>query len=225
MRTLTIISGILMVIVSIFCLINPGQTFLSVAFIIGLVMIINGLIHTAVYLLGRGFYNRGDNNGWILTDALVTLVFGIFILLNQLVAEVAIPMVFGMWLLGSGILRIEASTHIDKKKKIKNFKITFITGMVTAIVGMLGFITPLTIMVSTTILVGVFLLIQGGNIIELGIHMPHEKKPYVKIYKRNRKPVLITSEEEAEDKVTDRLKEKEEIMTNSELGVIRNEDI
>ena len=121
MRILTIISGILMVLSGVFCFVNPGQTFLALAFIIGIVMVINGIIHTMAYLIGRGFHNRGDNNGWILTDALITLLLGILVLCNQLVADTVIPMVFGMWILVSGILRIEAATRIDRVRKRANF--------------------------------------------------------------------------------------------------------
>lgn len=210
MRTLTIVSGILMLLTGVFCFINPGQTFLAMAFVVGIVMVINGLIHTFAYLLGRGLNNRGDNNGWILTDALITLLLGILVLCNQLVADTSIPMVFGMWVLVSGILRIEAATHIDRERKKNNFRTTMLTGILTVIIGIFGFINPLVMWLSTVILLGMFMVIQGVNIIELGIHMPHEKKSYIRIYKRKREAVKITPEEETPEKVAERIKAKEE---------------
>ena len=209
MRILTRISGILMVLTGAFCLMNPGQTFLSLAFVVGLIMVLNGLIHALAYFIGRGLHNRGDNNGWILTDALLTLLLGILILCNQLVADTAIPLVFGMWMLVAGILRIEASTHIDKERKRSNFRTTMITGILTVLVGLFGFINPLVQWMTTAVLLGIFLVMQGVNVIELGIHMPHEKKSYVKIYKRKREPVRITDEDETPEKVMERLKMKE----------------
>lgn len=199
-----------MLLAGMFCFINPGQTFLAMAFVVGVVMVFNGLVHTCAYFLGRGLNNRGDNNGWILTDALITLLLGILVLCNQLVADTSIPMVFGMWVLVSGILRIEAGTHIDREKKSMNFKTTMITGIMTVIVGIFGFINPLVTWLSTIILLGIFMVMQGINVIELGIHMPHEKKSYVRIYKRRRNPVLITPEEETPEKVAERLAAKEE---------------
>lgn len=209
MRILTIISGVPMVMTGAFCLMNPGQTFLSLAFVVGLIMVLNGLIHGLAYFIGRGLHNRGDNNGWILTDALLTLLLGILILCNQLVADTAIPLVFGMWMLVAGILRIEASTHIDKARKLSNFRTTMITGILTVLVGLFGFINPLVQWMTTAVLLGIFLVMQGVNIIELGIHMPHEKKSYVKIYKRKREPVKITDEDETPEKVMERLKMRE----------------
>ncbi len=38
------------------------------------------------------------------------------------------------------------------------------------------------------------MMIQSINSLELGINMPHEKKAYVKIYKRKRKAVLIAGQ-------------------------------
>ena len=217
MRILTIISGILMVLTAAFCFMNPGQTFLVLAFVIGMVMVLNGIIHSLAYFIGRGLHNKGDNNGWILTEALITLILGILILCNQLVVDAAIPMVFGIWVVVSGILRIEASTHINKDKKISNFRITLITGIVTLVVGVLGFINPMMKWLSTAVLLGVFMLIQGINVIELGIDMPHEKKSYIRIYNRKRKPVKITEAEETPEKVAERLVKKEEAETEEFL--------
>ena len=210
MRMLTIIGGALMLLTGIFCFINPGQTFLAIAFVIGLVMVLNGLIHICAYMLGRGWNNKGDNNGWILTDALITLLLGILVLCNQLVADTAIPLVFGMWVLVSGILRIESATHINKDKKISNFRSAMLTGILTSLIGLFGFINPLVEWLSTIILLGIFMVMQGINIIELGINMPHEKKSYVKLYKRKREPVRITEEDETPEKVAERLRAREE---------------
>ena len=221
MRILTIVSGILMLLTGAFCLMNPGQTFLSLAFIIGLVMVINGLIHTLAYFIGRGLHNKGDNNGWILTDALITLLLGILILCNQLVADAAITMVFAVWMFVSGILRIEAATHINKEKKRFNFRITMFTGVLTVLVGLFGFINPLVIWMTTAVLLGIFLVMQGINIIELGIHMPHEKKSYVRIYKKRREPVRISDEDENPEKVAERLRMREA----AEAGVQTDEKI
>ena len=225
MRILTIIGGILMVLTGAFCFSSPGQTFLAFAFVVGLVMVLNGTIHAVAYLLGRGLHNKGDNNGWILTDALITLLLGILVLCNQLVADTAIPMVFGMWVLVTGILRIEAATHINKEKKQKNFRVTMITGVLTTLIGLFGFINPLVAWLSTTFLLGFFMVMQGINIIELGINMPHEKKAYVKVYKRKREPVLITEEDETPEKVAERLKAREEAEAEAKAGAIIDENL
>lgn len=184
MRGLIIASGILMMATGVFCFVNIGQTFLTMAFIVGTVMVICGLIHTISYFVGRGSYNKGDNNGWVFTDAILTLLLGILVIFNQLVVDSAIPMVFGMWVLVSGILRLEASTHINKKKKPGNFRGAFITGLITSIVGVVGFINPFLSWIPLMAMLGGFMLIQGINSLELGINMPHKRSTYVKVYRK-----------------------------------------
>ena len=79
MRVITLAGGFLMVATGAFCFINPGQTFMTMAFVIGSVMVINGVIHALGFLLARGSFGIGDNNGWILIDAILTLLLGILI--------------------------------------------------------------------------------------------------------------------------------------------------
>ena len=59
MRVLTIASGIIMIAAGAFCFINPGQTFLTMAFVIGTVMVICGLIHVMAYSMARRKMGRG----------------------------------------------------------------------------------------------------------------------------------------------------------------------
>ncbi len=102
-----------------------------------------------------------------------------------------------------------------------------ITGVMTVVVGLFGFINPLVMFLSTVVLMGFFMVMQGINIIELGIDMPHQRKAYVKIYKRKREPVRITPEEETEEKVQERLqaKREEEINAGDRRIFMRNYDI
>ena len=114
---------------------------------------------------------------------------------------------------------------INKEKKQKNFRVTMITGVLTTLIGLFGFINPLVAWLSTTFLLGFFMVMQGINIIELGINMPHEKKAYVKVYKRKREPVLITEEDETPEKVAERLKAREEAEAEAKAGAIIDENL
>ena len=115
-----------------------------------------------------------------------------------------------MWVLVSGILRVEAASHINRERKLTNFRSTLITGILTVIVGLFGFINPLVSWLTITLLLGMFLCMQGINVIELGINMPHEKKDYIRIYKRKREPVRITSEDETIEAVEQGLEARAE---------------
>lgn len=212
MRVLTIASGIIMIAAGAFCFINPGQTFLTMAFVIGTVMVICGLIHVMAYCAARRKLGRGDNNGWIGIDAMLTLLLGILVLANQLTVDSAIPMIFGMWVLISGLLRAEAASRIDRAKKKQNFKSALSTGIITIILGLFGIVNPLVTYVSVVTLLGIFMLIQGINSIELGINMPHENKiKDAVVYKKPRASVRINDElDERPEAVEERLRAQRE---------------
>ena len=218
MKGLTIVSGIIMIAAGAFCFINPGQTFMTMAFVIGTVMALCGIIHVLAYVIGRTPHGKGDNNGWILIDALLTLLLGILVLFNQLTVDMAIPMVFGMWVLVSGLLRLEAASRIDRQRKPGNFKAALITGVITVVMGFLGFINPFVTYVSIIPILGFFMLIQGINSIELGFNMPHKVKEDVKIYKKQRNAVRIEDEDsESTVDIQERVIEKRKMETEREF--------
>lgn len=175
MRLLTIISGVLLVLTGVFCFANPGETFLSLAFILGFIMVINSIIQGIAYWWGRSG-NQNDNNGWILTEAIITFILGLLVLSNQIAADVAIPMVFGMWVMFSGILRVVTATTINRANKRSNFMWTLVTGLVCAAGGLYAFLNPIIAGFAIAILLGIMFVLQGISTLELGIHMPHEKK-------------------------------------------------
>ena len=207
-----------MIAAGAFCFINPGQTFMTMAFVIGTVMALCGIIHVLAYVIGRTPHGKGDNNGWILIDALLTLLLGILVLFNQLTVDMAIPMVFGMWVLVSGLLRLEAASRIDRQRKPGNFKAALITGVITVVMGLLGFINPFVTYVSIIPILGFFMLIQGINSIELGFNMPHKVKEDVKIYKKQRNAVRIEDEDsESTVDIQERVIEKRKMETEQEF--------
>lgn len=207
-----------MIAAAAFCFINPGQTFMTMAFVIGAVMALCGIIHLLAYMVGRTPHGKGDNNGWILIDALLTLLLGILVLFNQLTVDMAIPMVFGMWVLVTGLLRLEAASRINRQRKPGNFKAALITGIITVALGLLGFINPFVTYISIIPILGFFMLIQGINSIELGFNMPHQVKDDVTLYKKPRKAVRIEDEDfESTDDIQERVIEKRKMETEQEF--------
>ncbi|MCQ4636353.1 DUF308 domain-containing protein [Anaerovorax odorimutans] len=200
MRVLTIISGVLLVLTGVFCFANPGETFLSLAFVLGLIMVINSIIQGIAYCWGRSGQN--DNNGWILTEAIITFILGILVLSNQIAADVAIPMVFGMWVMFSGVLRVVTATMIDRANKKLNFAWTLITGVLCVLGGIYAFLDPIIAGLAIAVLLGILFVLQGISTLELGIHMPHEKKvkkPKAKKEKKHKKGQKQLQKEAAEE--------------------------
>ena len=178
MRLLTIISGVMLVLTGLFCFANSGETFLALAFVLGLVMILSSAIQIVSYWWGRK--DRTDNNGWIFAEALITFILGILVQASLIAADVAIPTVFGLWVMFSGVLRFVVATMINPSKKKSNFIWTMLIGLIGIFIGIYAFVNPMTANLPIAILLGIIFFVQGIGFLELGIHMPHEKKEKVK---------------------------------------------
>lgn len=164
----------MLVLTGLFCFANPGETFLALAFILGMVMIVSSIIQFISYWWGRA--NRKDNNGWIFVESIITLILGVLVMTGHIAADAAVPMVFGLWIMFSGVLRISVATVINPISKKANFISTLIIGLLSVFGGLYAFLNPDLGNLPIAVLLGIMFLLQGISMLELGIHMPHEKK-------------------------------------------------
>lgn len=174
MRILTIMSGILLIAAGIFCFMNPGATFLSIAFVLGIVMLFSGMSSITSFWFDRKAKLR-DVTQWRLADGFVTTVLGLVVISNQLVTDAMIPIFFGMWVLFSGTLRMLASYDL-KERGIASWKWGLLWGLLSVLIGMVSFVRPIVATAAISMIVGVFFLLQGVNVIILGGHMRRVRK-------------------------------------------------
>ena len=175
MRVLTIISGLLMLLAGVWCFANPGASFLSLAFVLGIVMMLAGLIGSVNYFTEK---NRNAESGWVIAESILTFILGCIVLSNQIVVDAMVAIFFGMWLLFSGCLRIVAAFQL-KKLKEKAWHWTLGFGIMASLIGLYAFINPITFGLSVILLVGAFFITQGANVLVIGINMPHKKKYFI----------------------------------------------
>ena len=94
MRIVTITAGILLVLLGVFSVANAGLSFISLAFPIGVVLVLVGIAESFAY---KRTIEDEENRHWVLIDGLTTFILGIVVLTGQLAADIAVPVVFGMW--------------------------------------------------------------------------------------------------------------------------------
>jgi len=173
-RTLNMIMGGLFVLAGLFMIFNGGITFLSVAFVIGLLFILAGAIECLSYKSYRGVE---EDNKWVLIDGLVMFILGILIIFNKLSADATVPLVLGLWVLTIGVRNlVRAWEKIEHKNSF--FYGHGIIGIVNLLVGLYMYLNENLLGISVAALVGVCLITQGANLIMVAstiIVMKHEK--------------------------------------------------
>lgn len=164
MRILTMLTGILFMGAGIFLVANEGVTFLSVAFIVGWMFVIAGVVECLSY----SSY-RGDNveRSWILNDGLTTFVLGGLILLNKISADAVVPMILGLWVLIAGIRNfVHAWEHIEDRGNA--FYDHLIIGLLNIVFGIYVFFDGEIFNLASITMIGLCIIVQGINILHIG---------------------------------------------------------
>lgn len=161
-----------MILTGLWCVANQGVAFAALAFILGSVMVINGIIGTAAFIKMK---KRPEGMGWALSEALLGIVLGCIVLSNQLATDLIIIIFFGMWILFSGCNRIVAAFTL-KRQENKSWSWTMGLGLISTLAGIYSFFDSNFVGIALGILIGIFFLIQGTNVLTFGIAMPHVKR-------------------------------------------------
>jgi len=183
MRILAVIAGVALMVTGIWSIANRGAGFLSIAFILGLMMVFVGVISILVYFFAPG---KQLGFGWFFVEGLTTLILGSLVLANKLPTDLMVPVFFGMWILFSGILRMVASVHLALERQ-KSWSFTLAAGGISATFGVYAFFNPIMAFgIPLMIMVGIIFLLQGTNLLIYGVFMA--KKERAKRFSKRIKP-------------------------------------
>lgn len=171
MRILTIFTGILFIITAVWTYANQGVAFIALAFILGLVMIIGGLVSFfAFFAKCRGKIHLN----YILSDGIIAILLGIIVITNRLVTDVEVPLLFGLAIIFTGTTRIITSFYIGRRR-VGMRKYVFILGIIDICFGMGMMYNASVLALPNIVLVSVSFILQGINILFGGIEMPKER--------------------------------------------------
>ena len=176
MRILTMLTGLLFIGAGVFLVANGGVTFLSVAFVVGVMFVIAGIVECLSY----NSY-RGDNveKSWILNDGLTTFVLGVLILLNKISADAVVPMILGLWVLITGIRNfVHAWEHIEDRGSM--FYDHLIVGLLNIIFGLYVFFNSEIFNLASITMIGLCVIVQGINILHVGATIIIIKPKFIK---------------------------------------------
>ena len=178
MRILTIIVGALLTILGVFSVANAGLSFLSLACPIGVVLIIVGMVECFAY---KRTVEDEENRHWVLIEGLTTFILGVVVLTGQLAADIAVPVVFGMWSMISGIRGFVIVTQVvEKKEKDIDFYWTVVVSALNLIVGVYTFFNLMLFHLSVLMILGVCFVVQGANVIKIGVDISYTKPELIK---------------------------------------------
>lgn len=158
LKMLWLISGILLIFVGVVAMVSPEQTLITVAFVLGLAMLISGVMDLIVFAMA---HKMVIGAGWFLADGILTVLISLLLLFNQTVAAGAIPFIFAMWLIFSGVSKTIHSFDL-KFLRVKDWGWFALLGIAQAAFGFICFLKPVAGAGIVSILIGVSLILQGA---------------------------------------------------------------
>jgi len=167
MRILTAIAGILICATGAFSFAVYTNPFSDIAFIVGIVMVAAGVLHTVAYLVsGRGENRLTDT---ALVEGLVTFFYG-FAVLNNQVTDQSLTMFFGTWLTICGVTRISQSFYVSRFNPRDWAKIMPLA-LIATMLGVLMMMPSLLAAVMPLMLVGGAFIVDGFSILVYAMYM------------------------------------------------------
>lgn len=164
-RVLWIISGVLLTLCGVICIVNPSIGAQTLSVFLGLALLVSGIID--IVLFAR-LHIVLPQPGWILADGIITVLIALFLLGNNWLVTISLPILFGMWLIFTGISRFVGSFDL-KKLGVKGWGWFTFLAVLLVVFGILAVIKPVAATMAIGIIIGVSLIVNGIAIIIHGI--------------------------------------------------------
>ena len=179
MRFLTVLTGAILAAAGVMAIANSGLTFLSVAFIVGVVLLFVGLVECFSY---KSTKQDEDDKYWLLIEGITTFILGVVVLTGQLAADVAVPVVFGMWIMISGIrvLVLVLRTVYEDGSKDGNFYWELCVGALNTLVGLYTFFNSVMFRFPVLMILGICFILQAANLLKIGLGIAARKPEIIK---------------------------------------------
>lgn len=170
------LTGMLFVGVGIYLVAHDGITFLSVAFIIGLMFLVAGVVEVLSYSSYRG---DNEERTWILTDGLTTFVLGFLIISNKISTDGIVTGILGLWVLVAGIRNFVHGWESIETRSDK-FYDHLIVGALNLVFGLYVFFNADIFDIALITLIGLCIIVQGLNIFHIGATIRIVKPNFIK---------------------------------------------
>lgn len=160
MRTLMMVGSVAMIASGIFCLANGSATFISVAFVIGLIFVIMGLVEVIIGTRADfDYFGKGVN---FTNDGIILAVSGVVIMSGRINDDASGLIFFGLWLLVEAVLAIGRNNfEIRQNTMEENSTLAVTTAML--VLSILMFFNGSLFNIGAIILVGIAMILLGLN--------------------------------------------------------------
>jgi len=151
------ISGILLIALGVYFIINPNITLVSAAYVLGFLTLATGIFKLVFTFRTQAFM---PNSGTRMLSALLDIFFGCFFLFNLLGTAASLPFVFAIWVIIEGVSVIVASFDY-KKVGFPYWWALLLFGIVGVVLGFFGLKNMEATAVTLSTLISIAVILFG----------------------------------------------------------------
>ncbi|MEG0751829.1 MAG: HdeD family acid-resistance protein [Oscillospiraceae bacterium] len=163
--------SIVMIAVGVFAILNPAGTLVSMAWVIGVALLLSGICSVVLSIKGIAI----PGAGWVLLDGVITTLLAIFVLVNNFFAASALPFMFGMWIIFSGVQRVINAFEL-RRFRVPGWGWQIAAGLISCALGIYSFTNPAVGTFAISVLVGWILISYGVSAIVLWVSFIRAEK-------------------------------------------------
>ncbi|MBR0403489.1 DUF308 domain-containing protein [Candidatus Saccharibacteria bacterium] len=175
-RVLAFILGVGTIIAGTYCLFTPETTTLALAYVIGVVMIVDAIIK---FISWFSLKEEFGGDAILLFSAVISLILGVVLVADgfaQWMIDMVIIYAVSAWVIVSGILRIVRAFKIKDlkggkavKAMAKNWWILLVFGIALVALGIFMLLNPITVAIAIGVLIAIAIIFVGANILTFAI--------------------------------------------------------
>ena len=185
------LAGVALVALGVLCILYPGNTLLSLAWVFGCVFFLGGCTQMAAWAATRGFMPL---SGLTFLSALLQIILGLVMVFNPAPLMVALPFLFAFWLLFEGI-NLAIGSFDFKRVGFGGWWLECCFGVLASCFGVYCLLNPNVSIETIAWIVGIGIIIDGiGYWVKVALVNKVEKR-FIKLHDRLHEIEDITWEE------------------------------
>ena len=155
---LLLLVGVLSIAVGVTILFKPGDSLATLAVIVGIFVLIDGILELAASLM-----HSTQNRGMVALLGALTAIVGVLLIRHPVQGIVFVALLIGIWLIAVGVIRIAAAFEVDENRGWN-----IIAGLVELIAGIVIVSDPNIGYATLAVLAGIAFIVNGMGMFGLG---------------------------------------------------------
>ncbi len=171
------ISGIILILISLWTFKHPTESYLGLAFLFSLSFLVSGTLEVIFSIANR---EQLQNWGWNLVLGLITGIVGVLLLLKPEISITSLPLYIGFLLMFRSFNAIGLALDL-KSNGIPNWETLLVFGTLGSLFSFVLIWNPVFSEASIVIWTGIALLLSGISSFLLGLKMKKAHKHWDKV--------------------------------------------